>query len=183
MMEDTVHGEWLQDGGGVVIKGSASGVLIRSHRLGGGEVARQDTRTPDHLYISTFLSCEEAHFAISQGWLKTSGTAGTVRLIQQSIFEELWNRHMWVTPGLKFGANMLAYQGSPDQYHSTYIIIVKQSDEKIPVLDIISVGRLATAVNKLVVVAACDSDGTGTRFLTIKWNQRASNAPRDPVTL
>ncbi|KAI9272881.1 tRNA intron endonuclease [Phascolomyces articulosus] len=72
--------------------------------------------------------------------------------LRYQVFEYLWSRQLYVTSGLKFGGDYLAYLGDPMRFHSHYIVTAKDRHESMTTLDIISMGRLATNVKKTYVI-------------------------------
>ncbi|UNI20378.1 tRNA-splicing endonuclease subunit [Purpureocillium takamizusanense] len=54
----------------------------------------------------------------------------------------------YMTPGLRFGARYSVYPGDPLRFHAHFMANQYGWHEEIPVLDVVSGGRLATAVKK-----------------------------------
>ncbi|KAH7327841.1 hypothetical protein B0I35DRAFT_2432 [Stachybotrys elegans] len=54
----------------------------------------------------------------------------------------------YMTPGLRFGSQYSVYPGDPLRYHAHFMATSHDWDEKMPVLDLVAGGRLATAVKK-----------------------------------
>ncbi|KAI9491556.1 tRNA intron endonuclease [Zychaea mexicana] len=79
-------------------------------------------------------------------------------LLRYKVFEHLWSRQLYVTSGLKFGGDYLAYRGDPMRFHSHYIVSAKDRHEPMTGLDVIGMGRLATNVKKTYVIASPASD-------------------------
>lgn len=53
-----------------------------------------------------------------------------------------------MTPGLRFGARYSVYPGDPLRFHAHFMANQYDWNEEIPILDVVSGGRLATAVKK-----------------------------------
>jgi len=89
------------------------------------------------------------------------------------VFEDLWNKGLYLTKGSKFGGDFLAYLGDPLQFHAHYVIIVKFPHEEITPLDLISYGRLGVTVKKTPVLASIfGSDQIGNpivSYYSIDW--------------
>ncbi|XXQ36538.1 tRNA-intron lyase [Plasmodiophora brassicae] len=161
---------------GVVVRGEARARALQGRRLGASVLSRWPTKLPEDLAVSAVLMDEEAVLAAREGWLSITGPPVGVSDARQRVFEALWQRGWWLTPALKFAGDFLVYQRHPDQVHSSYIVIVRDRHESIPILDIISICRLGTAVNKAILLASCD--GSEVRFSTLRWHPKASNPPR-----
>src|SRR5699024_7718701 len=54
----------------------------------------------------------------------------------------------YMTPGLRFGARYSVYPGDPLRFHAHFMANQYDWNEEIPILDVVSGGRLATAVKK-----------------------------------
>lgn len=67
-------------------------------------------------------------------------------------FSFLRSKGYYLMPGLRFGGVFVAYPGDPLQFHSHLIVRTVCNDEKINLLDLVSSGRLATAVKKAWVL-------------------------------
>ncbi|KAI5457212.1 PAXNEB protein-domain-containing protein [Mariannaea sp. PMI_226] len=58
----------------------------------------------------------------------------------------------YMTPGLRFGAKYSVYPGDPLRFHAHFMASQFEWDEEITVLDIVTGGRLATAVKKSFLI-------------------------------
>ena len=97
--------------------------------------------------------------------------------------EYLNSRGYFITPGLRFGGDFSVYPGDPYRYHAHYLANSYDWDEKIPMLDLLTSGRLGTAVKKSFLLggqqpAAADqepssssssSPGDQVRVFCIEW--------------
>lgn len=77
-----------------------------------------------------------------------------VDMARYNIFKHLHDRGYFMTPGLRFGAQFVAYPGDPLRFHSHYIVTGRDWDEPVPVMDIVGGGRLGTGVKKAWLVGA-----------------------------
>lgn len=84
------------------------------------------------------------------------------------IFRHLQALGYYLSPGLRFGGQFLAYPGDPLRFHSHYIVNGYYWEEEIPILDIIRGGRLATNVKKSWVVGGEDANGD-VKVFSIEW--------------
>ncbi|CAK9297337.1 unnamed protein product [Gordionus sp. m RMFG-2023] len=85
--------------------------------------------------------------------------------LQCKVFEDLWLKNLYITPGLKFGTDFLGYLGDPEFYHSSFIILCYQNIKNTlendiqnilcleSILDFIILARLATSVKKMFILA------------------------------
>lgn len=79
-----------------------------------------------------------------------------------------------MTPGLRFGAQYSVYPGDPLRFHAHFMASEYSWDEPIPILDIVSGGRLATAVKKAFLLGgeqpAADADSEPqVRTFCLEW--------------
>lgn len=91
--------------------------------------------------------------------------------LRYRVFEYLWSKQLYITRGLKFGGDFMAYPGDPMRFHSHYIVLAMERDAPLALLDMISKGRLAVNVKKTFVIAgpaeqeSCDDIET----FSIQW--------------
>lgn len=88
--------------------------------------------------------------------------------IKYKVYEYLWGHQLFVTPGLKFGGDYLAYPGDPLRYHSHYIVNARDRQACLSPVDLVSMGRLAVNVKKMYVLAAPHHNGEVEAF-SIQW--------------
>ncbi|CAK7274079.1 tRNA-splicing endonuclease subunit [Sporothrix epigloea] len=70
-----------------------------------------------------------------------------------SLRAHLANRGYYTTPGLRFGGALSVYPGDPFRYHAHFVATTYGWDEPIPLLDVVSQGRLATGVKKGLLIS------------------------------
>lgn len=80
----------------------------------------------------------------------------------------------FMTPGLRFGCQYSVYPGDPLRFHAHFMANSYAWDEEIPILDIVSGGRLATAVKKAFLIGGRDPNADPTkddsmRTFSIEW--------------
>ncbi|SPO02638.1 related to tRNA splicing endonuclease gamma subunit [Cephalotrichum gorgonifer] len=63
-------------------------------------------------------------------------------------YRYLLGKGFFMTPGLRFGAQLSVYPGDPLRYHAHYLANDYKWDEEVPLLDLVGAGRLSTAVKK-----------------------------------
>ncbi|KAK4042816.1 PAXNEB-domain-containing protein [Parachaetomium inaequale] len=64
------------------------------------------------------------------------------------LYEYLNTRGYYTTPGLRFGGDYSVYPGDPFRYHAHYLANSYGWDEQVAMLDLVTSGRLGTAVKK-----------------------------------
>jgi len=64
------------------------------------------------------------------------------------LYRFLNSRGYYFTPGLRFGGDWSVYPGDPFRYHAHYLANYYGWNEEIPMLDLVTSGRLGTAVKK-----------------------------------
>lgn len=84
-----------------------------------------------------------------------------------ALYEYLHDLKYFLTPGLRFGAQFVAYPGDPLRFHSHFIASGYGYDEKIPVMGIVAGGRLGTGVKKAWLVGA-QREGE-VKCFTVEW--------------
>ncbi|KAK4238170.1 PAXNEB-domain-containing protein [Achaetomium macrosporum] len=70
------------------------------------------------------------------------------------LYKYLNSRGYYTTPGLRFGGDYSVYPGDPFRYHAHYMANSYGWDEEIPMLDLVTSGRLGTAVKKSFLFGA-----------------------------
>lgn len=86
------------------------------------------------------------------------------------MYKHLQGEQYFLSPGLRFGGQFLAYPGDPLRYHSHHIAIGYGWNEKFNVLDIVGGGRLGTAVKKCWYVGAKDYQTSEYHGFSVEWS-------------
>ena len=86
-----------------------------------------------------------------------------------SVYRDLRENELVVTPGIKFGCDFAVYRHGPGVEHAPYMVSVKDSDADMTATEIVKAGRLATTVRKRFIIAVPDSRKGKTRYLIFKW--------------
>lgn len=90
--------------------------------------------------------------------------------LRYQVFVDLWEKGYYLTSGINFGGDFLAYPGDPIRYHSFFIVIIVPWGKKITPFEIISAGRLGASVKKTALLCSV-SDKTGQVIYTsVKWS-------------
>jgi tRNA-splicing endonuclease subunit Sen34 len=72
------------------------------------------------------------------------------------LFAHLHSKGYFLSPGLRFGCEFMAYPGDPLRFHSHFLVVSKEWDEPIDLMDIVSGGRLGTGVKKSYMIGGVD---------------------------
>lgn len=64
------------------------------------------------------------------------------------LFAHLHSLGYFLSPGLRFGCQYLAYPGDPLRFHSHFLVVSAEWDEEIDLMNVIVGGRLGTGVKK-----------------------------------
>lgn len=93
------------------------------------------------------------------------------------LFAHLHSRGYFLSPGLRFGCQYVAYPGDPLRFHSHFLVVSAEWDQEIDLMDIISGGRLGTGVKKGFLLGGAEkkaehSEAQGNdsiRTFSIEW--------------
>jgi len=86
-----------------------------------------------------------------------------------TVYHDLRNNGLVVTPGIKFGCDFAVYKHGPGIEHAPYMVSVKRAKSEITATDIVKAGRLATTVRKRFLIAVPDLEKEKIRYLIFKW--------------
>ena len=86
-----------------------------------------------------------------------------------SVYRDLRDRGLIVTPGIKLGCDFAVYKYGPGVEHAPYMVSVKKTGSEISATEIVKAGRLATTVRKRFIIAVPDLDAEKTKYLIFKW--------------
>lgn len=89
-------------------------------------------------------------------------------LLRYQVFKNIWEKGFYITLGSKFGGDYLLYKDDPSLVHSSYIASIHSPDQKIPPLDLVSMGRLGTFVKKTHALCTWTQE-EGFMVICIKW--------------
>ncbi|PGH19566.1 tRNA-intron endonuclease [Polytolypa hystricis UAMH7299] len=64
------------------------------------------------------------------------------------LFAHLHSKGYFLSPGLRFGCQYMAYPGDPLRFHSHFLVVSTEWDEEIDLMDLVVGGRLGTGVKK-----------------------------------
>ncbi len=86
-----------------------------------------------------------------------------------SVYRDLRNSNLIVTPGIKFGCDFAVYKYGPGVEHAPYMVTVKKTGSDISATEIVKNGRLATTVRKRFIIAVPNLASKETQYLIFKW--------------
>jgi tRNA-intron endonuclease len=85
-----------------------------------------------------------------------------------TVYKDLRESGLIVTPGIKFGCDFAVYKHGPGVEHAPYMVSVKKAKSELTATEIVKAGRLATTVRKRFIIAVPDSEKK-IRYLIFKW--------------
>jgi tRNA-intron endonuclease len=86
-----------------------------------------------------------------------------------SVYEDLRESGLIVTPGIKFGCDFAVYKYGPGVEHAPYMVSVKTASSDISATEIVKAGRLATTVRKRFIIAVPGLGAEKAKYLIFKW--------------
>ena len=86
-----------------------------------------------------------------------------------SAYENLREKGLIVTPGIRFGSDFAIYEHGPGIDHAPFIVTVKKEEETMGPFEVVLAGRLATTVRKQFTIAVPNSRGKRVDYLVFKW--------------
>ncbi len=93
--------------------------------------------------------------------------AGAGRLPHAMAFRALWERGLYITPALAFGADYLCYRGDPMRHHAHLLVHVSRPGRALRPVELACAARLAGSVKKAAVLAECSDEGGRVRFIEV----------------
>ncbi|KAL4979549.1 hypothetical protein BDW66DRAFT_104110 [Aspergillus desertorum] len=92
------------------------------------------------------------------------------------LFAHLHSKGYFLSPGLRFGCQYMAYPGDPLRFHSHFLVVSTEWDEQLDLMTIITGGRLGTGVKKGFLIGGADKSrddsgvaGANVRSFSIEW--------------
>jgi tRNA-intron endonuclease len=86
-----------------------------------------------------------------------------------SVYHDLRDSGLIVTPGVKFGCDFAVYKHGPGVEHAPYMVSVRSAKSEITATEIVKAGRLATTVRKRFIIAVPDLEKEKIQYLMFKW--------------
>jgi tRNA-intron endonuclease len=85
-----------------------------------------------------------------------------------AAYEDLRNKGLIVTPGIRFGSDFAIYEHGPGIDHAPFIVTVKKEEDTMGPFEVVLAGRLATTVRKQFTIAV-PKRRQKTDYLVFKW--------------
>ncbi len=86
-----------------------------------------------------------------------------------SVYQDLRNNGLVVTPGIKFGCDFAVYKQGPGVEHAPYMVSVKLANSDMTATEIVKAGRLATTVRKRFIIAVPNIERGKVGYFIFKW--------------
>lgn len=86
-----------------------------------------------------------------------------------SVYQDLRDSGLIVTPGIKFGCDFAVYKYGPGVEHAPYMVSVKNAGSNLSATEIVKAGRLATTVRKRFIIAVPGLGNEKVKYLIFKW--------------
>ncbi|KAG0644059.1 hypothetical protein HOY80DRAFT_915585 [Tuber brumale] len=84
------------------------------------------------------------------------------------LYKHLHENGYFLSPGLRFGCQYMAYPGDPLRFHSHFVVNGLGWDEEIEMRDVVGGGRLGTGVKKSWMIGGEDGNGK-VRTFCVEW--------------
>lgn len=84
-------------------------------------------------------------------------------------YENLRDKGLIVTPGIRFGSDFAIYEHGPGIDHAPFIVTVKEEEETMGPFEVVLAGRLATTVRKQFTIAVPKAQGKKVDYLVFRW--------------
>lgn len=152
----------------------------------GLEESRSSDAITDGSLFSSIPGLANRQFKPAESWSITPSTASAfvevappthktdvdVVRAKYAMFKHLHDNGYFMSPGLRFGCQLMAYPGDPLRFHSHFLCNGVDWDEEFDLLDIVGGGRLGTGVKKGFLVGGQEEDGLKQgkiRTFCIEW--------------
>jgi len=85
-----------------------------------------------------------------------------------AAYENLRDKGLIVTPGIRFGSDFAIYEHGPGIDHAPFIVTVRNEKETMGPFEVVLAGRLATTVRKQFTIAVPGRSGK-VDYLVFRW--------------
>lgn len=86
-----------------------------------------------------------------------------------AAYENLREKGLIVTPGIRFGSDFAIYEHGPGIDHAPFIVTVRRERETMGPFEVVLAGRLATTVRKQFTIAVPRSKRGKVDYLVFRW--------------
>ena len=87
--------------------------------------------------------------------------------LKYTVYHDLRDHGLIVTPGIKFGCDFAVYKHGPGIEHAPFMVSVKKPKDQVTATEIVKAGRLATTVRKRFIIAIPNENKT--QYYIFKW--------------
>ncbi|CAI4227031.1 unnamed protein product [Auanema sp. JU1783] len=162
----------------LISSGNAKTFKVRAKDMDGIEVTREEVEDALNVLQSSTVVDERITLSYCPESMDNYETLDLFSLpvpstsefrLKRLVFHDLWRRGFYITAGLRFGCDYLAYEGLPGEVHAKYLVKCLPSDEDLSPLELISLTRVATQVKKAVLLAIVADDNHTPHYMTLQW--------------
>ena len=115
------------------------------------------TSDPEPFIVTPSTSYPPLH---SVGPNPSNTSSVTETLPSYPLYKYLHDQAYFLSPGLRFGCQFVAYPGDPLRFHSHFLCTGVDWDQEFDLLDLVGGGRLGTGVKKGFLIGGDSSDGS-----------------------
>jgi len=87
--------------------------------------------------------------------------------LKYTVYRDLRNHGLIVTPGIKFGCDFAVYKHGPGIEHAPFMVSVKKPTDEMTATEVVKTGRLATTVRKRFIIATPNENKI--EYFIFKW--------------
>ncbi|CAL1288750.1 unnamed protein product [Larinioides sclopetarius] len=88
--------------------------------------------------------------------------------LRYAVYKDLWEKKYFITSGVKFGGDFMAYEGDPLKYHALFVIVCMCRGQRFQGYDLVTYGRLGHQVKKTVALASLNEHGE-VDYISLSW--------------
>lgn len=123
------------------------------------EEMKKIQKLPEHLQVMEIFTENPMVEMLKPTPVEWSFPSSKRDKLRYAVFRDLWERNYFLTTGVKFGGDYLAYPGDPHLFHAKFIVKCVESLETVDQCDLVSWSRIGTATKKTLVLASLDHGG------------------------
>jgi tRNA-intron endonuclease len=87
--------------------------------------------------------------------------------LKYTVYRDLRDHGLIVTPGIKFGCDFAVYKHGPGIEHAPFMVSVKKTKDAVTATEVVKAGRLATTVRKRFIIAVPNDNKI--QYFIFKW--------------
>lgn len=106
---------------------------------------------------------------VSVEWSYPSSRAEKLKYL---TFKNLWEKGFYLTSGIKFGGDFLAYPGDPAKFHARLIVVCVDSLEGVSLRQLVAYGRLGSSNKKTILLSSLTKDNDLVEYKTLNWRDK-----------